>query len=92
MERNEIIETCIPISLRNRTSKLTLSECLITLDAVPTWREDELNQTQAMDGACYIRNRLQELLEQSYSLYHYIEEDSRPDGLLESLQEALELL
>ena len=102
MERDEIIETCIPISLSNKTweqevksmaPRPHMSECIMALEA-PGWRSDELNFSKAIDSLYGIRGRLQELLEHSlYVLNTTIGGDNgREEALDSTIREALELL
>lgn len=93
MDRDEIVETCIPISMTRRQAP-NLTECLVTLEGPPQWRSDELTHTKALDSAFFVRNALQELLEHSlYVLNTTIGGDgAREQELEDSIRKALELL
>lgn len=92
--REEFIDTCIPISMTRRQLNLTLTECLITLEGPPQWREDELSHSKALDGAFHIKSRLQELLEASLSLLNSTTggDGAREEALDNNIRAALELL
>lgn len=91
--REEIVETCIPISMtRRQSADLTLTECLITLEGPPQWHSDQLTHTKALDGAFHIKNRLQELLEGSIKTIGLPAEEWNILKTYNQLVEALELL
>lgn len=93
-DREEIIDTCIPISMTRRQPNLTLTECLVVLEGPPAWRSDEISHTKALDGAFHIKNRLQELLEASLSVLNTTigGDSAREDALDDNIRAALELL
>lgn len=93
MDREDLINEFAPVSLSRRLDP-TLTECLVTLEGPPAWRQDELTHTKALDSAFHIKNRLQELIEASQQLLYTIptEQTQKLITIHCSLGDALELL